>query len=159
MMKPRRKKILLGLLGLLIMLQFIPIDRSVPEIQPSQDFLQKVNAPEDMANLIKNACYDCHSYESEYPWYAKIAPMSLLIKSHIKGGRQEMNFSEWGTYSKEKTATKLEECFKMVNDRKMPMKSFIFMHPEAKMTDVQVTGLAQWFQQLYRAETTNNKVK
>ena len=158
-MKSRRKKILLGLLGLLIVLQFIPIDRSVPEIQPSQDFLQIVNAPEGMANLIKNACYDCHSYESEYPWYAKIAPVSFLIKSHIKGGREEMNFSEWGTYSKEKTSTKLEECFKMVNDREMPMKSFVFMHPEAKMTDVQVTGLAQWFQQLYRAETTNSQVE
>lgn len=158
-MKPRRKKILLGLLGLLVVLQFIPIDRSVPEIKPDQDFLQIVNAPKDMAVLIKNACYDCHSYETKYPWYAKIAPASLLIKSHIKGGRQEMNFSEWGTYTKEKSATKLEECFKMVNDRKMPMKSFVNMHPEARMTDVQVTGLAQWFQQLYRAGTIKNEAE
>lgn len=150
-MKPRRKKILLGLLALFVVLQFIPIDRSVPALDASQDFLQIVNAPKEMATLIKNACYDCHSYESEYPWYSKIAPVSLLIRSHIKGGRQEMNFSEWGSYSKEKAYSKLEECFEMVSERKMPMKSFVNMHPEAQMTDVQVTGLAQWFQQLYRA--------
>jgi hypothetical protein len=74
-----------------------------------------------------------------------------LIQSHVKGARQELNFSEWTSYPAEKAAHKLEECFEEVGERHMPMKSFTWLHPEAKMDDVQVSALAQWFQQTYRS--------
>jgi len=150
-MKPRRKKILLAILVLLIIVQFIPIDRSIPEINPEQDFLKAVNAPQEMASLIKSACYDCHSYHTTYPWYAQIAPVSFFLQGHINGGRDEMNFSEWGTYSKEKAQHKLEECAEMVSEGKMPMKSYTNLHSEARLSDVQKQSLTQWFKQLHQS--------
>lgn len=151
-MKPRLKTILWIVLAIFLLSQLIPIDRSVPDIDSSQDFLTLVDAPETMATLIKNACYDCHSYESEYPWYAKVSPLSFWIQGHINGGREHLNFSEWASYPAEKAAHKLEECFEEVEEHHMPLKSFVWLHPEAKMTDEQVTAMAQWFQQLYRSQ-------
>ncbi len=150
-MKPKFKTILLILVGLLLVAQFIPIDRSVPQADPSADFLTAVGAPPAIANLIKGACYDCHSYQSEYPWYAKVAPLSFWIQGHINGGREHLNFSEWTSYPAEKAAHKLEEGYEEVQDRHMPMKSYTWLHPEAKLSDEQVSALAQWFQQLYRS--------
>ena len=150
-MKTKRKKILLSILGLFIIAQLIPVDRSIPEIQPEQDFLHLVDAPQPMANLIKSACYDCHSYHTSYPWYANIAPASFFLQGHINGGREEMNFSEWGTFSKEKKQHKLEECAEMVRDGKMPMKSYTNLHPEARLTDIQKESLVQWFNQVHQS--------
>lgn len=150
-MKRKYKIGLLVLLAALVVSQFVPIDRSVPEVSPEQDFLTAVQAPPVMAKLIRSACYDCHSYETTYPWYANISPLSFWIQGHIKGGRQHLNFSEWTSYTSKKAAHKLEECFEEVEERHMPMKSFTWLHPEAKMEDAQVSALAQWFQQTYRS--------
>lgn len=151
-MKPRFKTILLILVGVLVLAQLIPVDRSVPAVDASQDFLVAVNAPTEMASLIKDACYDCHSYETSYPWYAKIAPVSFWIQGHINGGRQHLNFSEWTAYPAKKAAHKLEECYEEVEELHMPMKSYTWLHPEAKLSEAQVGALAQWFQQTYRSQ-------
>lgn len=151
-MKPRFKTVLLILVGILVLSQLIPVDRSVPEVDPSQDFLTSVDAPAVMASLIKDACYDCHSYQTTYPWYAKVSPISFWIQGHINGGRQHLNFSEWTAYPADKAAHKLEECFEEVEERHMPMKSYTFLHPEAKLSDEQVSAMAQWFQQTYRSQ-------
>lgn len=140
------------LVGVLVLAQLIPVDRSVPAVDASQDFLVAVNAPTEMASLIKDACYDCHSYETSYPWYAKIAPVSFWIQGHINGGRQHLNFSEWTAYPAKKAAHKLEECYEEVEELHMPMKSYTWLHPEAKLSEAQVGALAQWFQQTYRSQ-------
>lgn len=151
-MKPRFKTILLILVGVLVLSQLVPVDRSVPEVDPAQDFLTAVNAPAEMASLIKDACYDCHSYQTEYPWYAKISPLSFWIQGHINGGRQHLNFSEWTAYPAEKAAHKLEECYEEVEELHMPMKSYTWLHPEAQLSEAQVGAMAQWFQQTYRSQ-------
>lgn len=140
------------MVGVLVLSQLVPVDRSIPEVDPAQDFLTAVNAPAEMASLIKDACYDCHSYQTEYPWYAKISPVSFWIQGHINGGRQHLNFSEWTAYPAEKAAHKLEECYEEVEELHMPMKSYTWLHPEAQLSEAQVGAMAQWFQQTYRSQ-------
>lgn len=138
-------------LGLLIVAQLIPIDRSVPETAPEADFLNVVQAPMEMATLIKEACYDCHAYATEYPWYARVAPVSFWIQHHVDEGREHLNFNTWSSYEPERAAHKLEECWEEVEEGHMPMPSFTWLHPEARLTEAQRGALAQWFQQQYRA--------
>ena len=142
--------ILLVLLLAVVVLQFIPVDRSVPEYDATKDFFSVVNAPAEMQSLIKAACYDCHSYETVYPWYAYVAPVSGWIQGHIDHGREECNFSEWGTYSAKKSDHKLEEAVELVKDGEMPLKSFtrFGMHSEANLTDEQRESLAVWLESL-----------
>lgn len=141
-----KKKILLALLAILIIMQFFGIDKSNPEVDPSEDFVaQQVSDPE-LGQLIKSACYDCHSYETEYPWYTSLAPLSYWIKGHINAGRDELNFSKWATYPSKRQSHKMDESAEMIREKKMPLKSYTWLHSEAKLTDEQKERLAAFFE-------------
>lgn len=141
----RKKKILLGLLVLLVCLQFYPINREVPEVDQNMDFLVSSNVEEAMAKQIKSSCYDCHSYETEYPSYAQIAPLSMWIQGHVKNGRAKLNFSEWGSFPADKQRHNLEECVEILEKKWMPLKSYMWLHPDGKLDDVSRNELVQFF--------------
>ena len=137
--------ILIGLAAFLVVAQFFRIDKTNPVSDPAQDFVTLQKPPPDIALMIKDACYDCHSNQTKYPWYTNVAPISWWVKGHIDHGREHLNFSEWGTYSSKKASHKLEECYEMVEDTKMPLMSYWIAHPEAKMTTEQRASLVEWF--------------
>jgi len=142
-----KKKIGLAILGVLIISQFFRIDKTNPPVIESQDFLTVTKAPEQISMMIKNACYDCHSNETEYPWYTNITPVNFWIKGHIKGARENVNYSEWGTYSDKKKAHKIEETIEVIEEGRMPAKSFVLMHSEAKLSDQDFEVLISWLKQ------------
>ena len=74
------KKIIVGLLFLLVFIQFFRIDQSNPEVNPETNLVMVVHAPPESQQLLRTACYDCHSFETVYPWYANVAPVSWWIK-------------------------------------------------------------------------------
>ncbi|RME94736.1 MAG: cytochrome C, partial [Bacteroidetes bacterium] len=137
-----------ALAAILLLIQFVPIDRSVPAINAQADFLVATDAPQAIATTIRAACYDCHSYNTTYPWYAKVAPLSFWLQSHVKGGRSELNFSNWTSYPADKAAHKLEECAEEVSERHMPLRSYTWLHPNARLSDAQVSALSQWFAEM-----------
>ena len=92
------KKIIVIVLVAFVIIQFFPIDKTNPPLEPGMDFINIKNTPPDVAKLIKTSCYDCHSNETKYPWYASIAPSSWFLKHHIDEGRKELNFSTFATY-------------------------------------------------------------
>jgi len=141
----RKKKILLGLLVLLVCLQFYPINREVPEVDQNMDFLVSSNVDEAMAQQIKSSCYDCHSYETEYPSYAQIAPLSMWIQGHVKNGRAKLNFSEWGSFSADEQRHELEECVEILEKKWMPLKSYMWLHPDGKLDDASRNELIEFF--------------
>ena len=99
-MKKRKtlKRILIVLLIVFVLIQFFRIDKSHPKIRKYQDFISITKPPAEIENLLRNACYDCHSYETEYPWYAEVAPVSWWLDHHVEEGREHLNFSTWGKY-------------------------------------------------------------
>jgi hypothetical protein len=148
-MKQKLKKYLpWALLVFIIIAQFFRIDKTNPESDPANDFITINNPPPELATLMKNACYDCHSNHTRYPWYTNIAPVSWWIKGHINYAREQVNFSEWTAYDAKKANHKLEECVEWVGEGKMPLKSYAWLHKEAKMTDTQRKELADWFEGL-----------
>lgn len=146
MKKPLIRKILLALLIILVLMQFYRIDKTNPPVDPNQNFIRLEQAPAPIAKMLKDACYDCHSHETTYPWYTNVMPFSKWIKSHIDHGRDEMNFSTWGSYSDQKKDHKLEEGAEFVLETKMPLTSYLIAHPEARITPEQRKELADWFQ-------------
>ncbi|MCB9230869.1 MAG: heme-binding domain-containing protein [Bacteroidia bacterium] len=143
--KTHWKKIALGLVVALVLIQFIPVDRSVPEMVPADDYMMVESPPQDVAVLIKEACYDCHSFETEYPWYSRVAPVSFWLQNHINGGRKHLNFSKWGSYEQKRKDHKKEECEEMVEAGEMPMASFTWAHPEARLSEADREKLVSWF--------------
>lgn len=140
------KKIGIGLVIILILMQFKQIDKTNPEYTDTDDFITITQPPVEIAALIKTACYDCHSHQAKYPWYSNVAPISWILEHHIEEGRQHLNFSTWTTYSEKKAAHKLEECAEEVEADNMPMKPYVAIHSEAKMTAEQKTALIAWFE-------------
>ena len=142
------KKIAWVLLSALVIIQFFRIDKTNPSYDASNDFISINNPPEDIKMMLKTSCYDCHSYESKYPWYTNVAPISFWVKGHIKNGRKKLNFSDWGTYSDNKADHKLEETVEYVNEGWMPLKSYTWGHSDAKLSDEDRTRLVAYFQSL-----------
>lgn len=147
MKKAIRIFLIIALLAL-IAIQFIRPDRSIPEYDTSQDFISMTNPNEQIKGILKAACYDCHSYETKYPWYDRIAPVSYWLNGHVRHGRGKLNFSEWGTYSAKKADHKLEESVEEVKGKNMPLSSYTWTHKEAKLSDEQRAELARFFQAL-----------
>lgn len=142
------KRILFYLLIILVALQFIPVDRSLPSSDPKNDFFAANNTPAAEMQLIKNACYDCHSNTTRYPWYSYISPVSLYIQGHVDHGRDELNFSLWDGYSDRRKARKLEECVEMIQEGEMPLWSHRLIHKESRLNNVEKDQLVMYFKSL-----------
>lgn len=82
--------------------------------------------------LAERACFDCHSNETVWPLYGKVAPVSWLITRDVVDGRRHVNFSEWNTYAEE-----AEEFAEVIQEGEMPMAIFLPLHPEARLTDAE----------------------
>lgn len=133
------------ILIIFIGIQFVPVDRSTPPADPYSDFIRVAGPPAEIEVILKNACYDCHSYDTDYPWYGSIAPVSWWIQGHIDHAREEMNFSTWADYSQRRADHKLEEAAELVDAEEMPLPSYTYGHPEARLTDEQRNALTKWF--------------
>lgn len=139
------KKILVILLVAFILIQFFPIDKNNPAPTPQIDFLTIKNTPESTAKLIRNGCYDCHSNETKYLWYANVQPIGWFLKNHIDEGRKELNFSTFATYEPKRQAHKLHEAIDMIEQNEMPLESYVIAHSEAKFTEAEKQEMIKYF--------------
>ena len=139
------KKILVILLVAFVIIQFFPIDKNNPEPTPQLDFLNIKNTPDHIKTLVRNGCYDCHSNETKYVWYSKVQPIGWFLKKHIDEGRKHLNFSTFATYEPKRQAHKLFEVGEMIEQKEMPLDSYVVGHPEANLTDTERQEMVQYF--------------
>jgi hypothetical protein len=142
------KNILLVVAILCIVAQFIRIDTQNPPIEADKDFIVATKAPEEVAMILKAACYDCHSNTTLYPWYSQVAPVSWWVKDHVNEARHELNFSEWFSFTEKRKAKKLEEAIEEVEEGEMPLSSYTWIHSSAKLNAIQRKKLADFFRTL-----------
>lgn len=109
----------------LLLAQLLPI---LPPTNPPVVKEPNWNSSETRA-LAKRACFDCHSNETVWPWYAHVAPMSWLVVYDVNAGRAEFNFSDW--YPGDKAGS---EADKEIQSGGMPLPQYLLMHPEARLS-------------------------
>lgn len=136
------KRILLVILAAFVVAQFIRPDRSAPPIDPVQDMLALTAAPADVRDLVVGACYDCHSYATQYPWYGQITPFNFIMQNHINEGREKLNFSLWSKYAGSEEAG---ECGEIIQEGEMPPVYYRFMHAHGELSTDQQQRLIMWF--------------
>ena len=122
----------------LILIQFVPVDRSNPPVTG------EVAAPNPVMEVLRNSCYDCHSNETRWPWYSRVAPVSWRISEHVQKGRGALNFSEWQSLLPEDQGEAREEIWEKVERGVMPLSDYLRMHPEAVLTESQKDALRRW---------------
>ena len=138
------RKILFALLMVFIFIQFFRPEKNESTAQTSNDIFAHYEAPKNTKQLIHTACYDCHSNNTVYPWYAEIQPMAWWLADHVKEGKSELNFSEFASYKPKKADHKLEEVIEMIQEGEMPLKSYTLIHDNAKLSDGQKKAIITW---------------
>ncbi|HSW54745.1 MAG TPA: heme-binding domain-containing protein [Ignavibacteriaceae bacterium] len=132
------KKIIYAIIFILIVIQFIPVDRDNPPVT------EEITAPPIVLSILKTSCYDCHSNETNWPWYSYIAPVSFLVAGDVKDGRKNLNFSEWDKYSTDKQIKLFEEMIEEVEKEDMPLPIYTYTHPNAKLDDHKIKLIKDW---------------
>ncbi|MCB9851060.1 MAG: heme-binding domain-containing protein [Phycisphaerales bacterium] len=139
--KPR-KRVLRWVLGILafvfLAIQFVPVERANPAVTGDLD------APAEVKAILKRACYDCHSNETVWPWYSKVAPVSWLVASDVHEGREQLNFSTWASAGAEQKAHRAHEAWEEVEEGEMPLWFYTPLHPDAKLSDADKQALKDW---------------
>lgn len=137
------KKVLLGILVVLILIQLIRPHKNDSR-NGINDISTEMNVPNEVQGIIKNSCADCHSNYTKYPWYSEIAPVSWFMAQHINNGKEHLNFSEWTTYNKNQKKHILSDLEEVLQSHEMPLKSYLIIHEEAKLTSEQYAILLNW---------------
>lgn len=140
----KRKRIFALTGAALLLIQLIRIDKSNPPVDPRLDFRAAANPPAEVASLIRDACYNCHSDETRYPWYGDVAPVSWWLKWHVSEAKGHFNFSTLGMLKPADLKWALGTAAKEIREGKMPLDSYTWMHPEARLSSAQRALLAHW---------------
>ncbi len=129
------KKLIAFIVLVLIGIQFIPVDRTNPPVQ------SEISAPDNVKSIFKRACYDCHSNETKWVWYTKIAPASFLAAKDVNDGRRHLNFSEWNINKESKYK---EEIWDEIREEQMPPWQYKIFHKEAKLSIEEKDLIRNW---------------
>ncbi len=145
----RTKKILIALLVVLIVIQFIRPTRNISNLDGPNEISKKYTVPTEVQSILKQSCYDCHSNNTNYPWYANVQPVGWWIQyTHINDGKKHLNFSEYASYPEKRAKRKFEEIVDEVKEGGMPLGTYTFMHHEAVLTPEQSKALTDWAESL-----------
>ena len=140
----RIKKILLVLLAIFIAMQFIRPPRNKSTQLLSTDFTKLYKVPDSVQSVLQKACYDCHSNNTVYPWYTNIQPVGWILARHIKNGKADLNFSDFGSYTSRRQVSKLKGIVNEVKDDEMPIAAYKLMHKNAKLSKAEKKLLMDW---------------
>ena len=133
------KRTLLIFFIIFILMQFIQTNKE--NIAQEKNLEMKVNI--EVYNILKTACYDCHSNETVWPWYSKIAPFSWVVSNHVTEGKKALNFSTWENYNQEEKDEKIKDIYRTAY-ASMPLPSYIFAHENADLTKEQRSLIRNW---------------
>jgi hypothetical protein len=144
MKKPLLRRLLLICAVALVAIQFIrPAKNAAPGPFPD-DLFAKYSAPPEVRRTVEQACYDCHSDNTRYPWYAAVQPVGWWLAYHVNDGKGQLNFSHFGAYATKRAARKLGALGDEVEQGGMPLRSYTWMHPEARLTAAQRKQIVDW---------------
>lgn len=133
------------------LIQFIPVDRRNPTVKGKHDFVNIYQTPSDVSEILKKACYDCHSNETRYPEYAYVAPISWSVKHHVNEGREHLNLSIWGTYNRELKKGMLENSAADLKQNRMPIPGYMAQHPEARLSEAEKKLLVDYLEGILKS--------
>lgn len=155
----------------IIAIQFVPVERTNPPVvqEPNWD------SPQTRA-LAKEACFDCHSNETQWPWYAKVAPVSWLVTDDVHEGRAKLNFSEWtgansgeaeekngaeaddeeneGREEEGGEGAEIEEITDVIREGEMPLQPYLLLHPKARLSAAEQQALINGLEATFNASAS-----
>jgi hypothetical protein len=146
------KKILKGIgiavAALLVIVQFVRPEKNTGGAPTDGDIAATYDVPADIQTILRTSCYDCHSNNTRYPWYAEIQPIGWMLNRHITEGKRELNFSEFASRKPRWQYRKFEEIVEQVEKAEMPLPSYLLAHADARLSDEQKARLISWAREM-----------
>ena len=143
----RVKRIALALAAVFLLAQFVQPKRTNPPVVPSRSLEAHVQVPQDVLPILKRACGDCHSSETVWPWYSRVAPLSWLVADDVNVGRSHVNFQDWEAQENPKEAAEhLALICKLVREEGMPPLTYRMLHKESRLSDKEIDAICSWSQ-------------
>lgn len=143
-MKKIIKIIIFVLILAFVVIQFFRPERTTTEVYGENHITKQMDVPDNVHRILKRSCFDCHSDHTIWPWYTNVAPASWLVAKDVRGGRAKMNFSEWGKISESKRESRLESICEEINDDEMPLKEYLLLHNDARLSPEEKDILCAW---------------
>ncbi|TCK80583.1 heme-binding domain-containing protein [Albibacterium bauzanense] len=118
--------------------------RNVQTTKLATDITNLYTVPADVESVLQKSCYDCHSNNTDYPWYINVQPAAMFLEGHINDGKRHLNFSDFGSYNKERQLKKAEDLKEEMERDGMPLTSYTILHKGTKLNSDQRTLLTEW---------------
>lgn len=138
------KKILLALLVTFVIIQFFRPAKNLATVPSPQALKTRYAIPSTIETSLRAACYDCHSNNTRYPWYAQVQPVSWYLDHHVNEGKQHFNFDAFLSYPAKKQDHKLEELVESLQEGWMPLDSYTLIHRDADLSTEQKQEIIAW---------------
>jgi Haem-binding domain len=152
----RFKKIVTAMVMVIIVIQFIQPAHNESKLLLATDFTKVYAVPVNVQTVLQNACYDCHSNNTLYPWYSAMQPLAWMMRRHITNGKEGLNFSEFSSYPARRQVSKLKAIVNQIKDNEMPLSSYKMMHKNARLTPAERKIIIDWMEAAADSLSTNN---
>lgn len=156
MKKIIKKIVIIGFVIFLLMQLYQPARNESYEQDVTANFTKVYSVPKNVETVLRISCYDCHSNNTRYPWYSYIQPARFFMENHIKEGKSDLNFNEFGNYSKRKQESKLKAISKQIESDKMPLASYTLIHKNAVLTSAQKEEFINWINKVKDSLSSQN---
>ncbi len=138
------KIVLIILIIVFIVIQFVRPAKNSGEEIAANEITAKFDVPENVQQILKVSCYDCHSNTTKYPWYWNMQPGAWILSNHFNDGKRAVNFSVFSTYPAYKQYKKFQEISDQVKKGDMPLSSYTLIHRDAILNAEQKLTLEAW---------------
>jgi hypothetical protein len=141
------KRACIAIAILFVVAQVIRPSMTNPPVDESRTLQAKSQVQPEVYAIMERSCNDCHSNKTTWPWYSQVAPVSWYLSRHVAQGRRQLNLSDWAGYDNRRATRKLDEICEQVKMGEMPIKSYLLIHPSAKLSEADKQALCNWAEQ------------
>lgn len=136
----------LSLAASLLAAQWIVSTRTNPSFTGTQTIEAMVGIPADVRSTLNRSCADCHSDETRWPWYSRIAPVSWYVAGHVNKGRRYINLSTWVRpgHEPQDSIDRLKAMCREVQNSRMPLLSYRLIHWDSWLSARDVSRICEW---------------
>ena len=125
-------------------LQFFPSEKNASSISSGNEMTMRDSVPTDIQNIFRRSCYDCHSNNTIYPWYANVQPVGWWLSNHIQGGKRHLNFDEFASYPLRRQYNRLKDIADQIEQNEMPLTSYLLIHRYAVLSADEKAKIISW---------------
>lgn len=147
----RLRTVLIILFLVFVIIQFFQPDKNNNSVSSENDISSVVPLPDSVREILKVACFDCHSNNTVYPWYTNIQPVGWWLANHIEEGKAHLNFNEFanmparnGRSTRQRQEKVLGNIRETVEEGEMPLNSYLWIHANARLSPAQKLVITNW---------------